>query len=107
MWRIIPFLSLFLLVSLAAQAQSQDAPFEAATVNQFLTSCGRDMSQCDFEVRMALLNKLNAKDATSICLKGAHYQQPVIAWLKAHPETSDLATEDGIYTAFKELYPCP
>ena len=107
MWRYIPFFSLFLLAGVAAQAQQQDAPFEAGNVDQFLKSCGRDMSQCDSKIRLALLDKLLAPDATSVCLKGAHYQQPVIAWLRAHPETSNLETEDGIYTAFKALYPCP
>jgi hypothetical protein len=108
MWRSIPFLSLLLLAGAAsAQTPQQSAPFEAATVNQFLASCGRDVSQCDFKVRMALLDKLHAPGATSVCLKGAHYQEPVIAWLKDHPETSAMETEDGIYTAFKALYPCP
>jgi hypothetical protein len=111
MWRSIPFLSLFLPVLLAgaaaAQAPPQVAPFEAATVNQFLVSCDRDISQCDFKIRLALLDALHTPDATSVCLKGAHYQEPVIAWLKAHPETGTMATEDGIYAAFKGLYPCP
>jgi len=93
-----------------AQAQDavrQDAPFTAATVREFLASCGHDMSQCDYTLRSVLLDRLNGKDATSLCLKGAHYQEPVIAWLKAHPETAPMPTEDGIYTAFKSLYPCP
>jgi len=108
MWRGIPFLSLFLLAgAAAAEAQQRDAPFEAATVNQFLASCDRDMSQCDFKIRLALLDKLPAADATSVCMKGAHFQEPVIAWLKAHPETWTMETEDGIYVAFKGLYPCP
>ena len=108
MWRSIPFLSLFLLAGAAgAQTPLQNAPFEAVTVDQFLVSCGRDLSQCDFKIRMALLDKLHAPGATSICLKGAHYHQPVLDWLKVHPETSTLETEEGIYRAFKALYPCP
>lgn len=106
MWPCTPFLLLFLLAGTAAP-EPQDAPFEAPTVNQFLASCDHDKSQCDFKIRLALLDKLHAPDATSICLKGAHYQEPVIAWLKVHPEARVMATEDGIYTAFKELYPCP
>ena len=91
----------------AQDAAQQEAPFAAATVREFLVLCGHDMSQCDYTLRAALLNKLNGKDATSVCLKGAHYQEPVIGWLKAHPETAPMPTEDGIYTAFKSLYPCP
>jgi hypothetical protein len=118
--RIWPALALVAMMALPAVAQGarhrdaipketkpQDAPFEAATVQGFLAACGRDMSQCDFEIRMALLDKLPAKNAGSVCLKGAHYQQPVIDWLKHHAESWPMATEDGIYTAFRSLYPCP
>jgi len=108
MWRSIQFLLFFLLAGAAvAQTPQQNAPFEAVTVNQFLASCGRDVSQCGFKIRMALLDKLHAPGATSVCLKGAHYREPVIAWLKAHPETSTMETEDGIYAALKALAPCP
>ena len=88
-------------------AVQQDAPFEAATVREFLASCDRDASQCTFKLRMTLLNKLATRDATSVCVKDVHTQEPVIAWLKAHPETHAMATEDGIYAAYKSLYPCP
>ena len=92
---------------IALGAMSQDAPFEAPNVEQFLAACDRDLSQCDFEVRMALLDKLHSKNAKSVCLKGGHYQEPVINWLKDHPETLSMNTEDGIYTAITTLYPCP
>jgi hypothetical protein len=91
----------------AQNAALQDAPFEAATVSDFLATCNWDTSQCDFKLRLTLLNKLNARDATSVCLKDAHTHAPVIAWLKAHPETHAMATEDGIYKAYTSLYPCP
>ncbi len=107
MWRNLVLLSLAVLAAPLPAGAQPDAPFEAATVKVFLEGCGRDMSQCDFKVRMALLDKLAGKDAVSVCLKGAHYQQPVIDWLKAHPETGAMATEDGIYAAFRSLYPCP
>ena len=77
------------------------------TVSGFLTSCDQDMSQCDFKLRQALLNNLNTRQATSVCLKGAHYQSAVLTWLKAHRETHAMATEDGIYAAYESLYPCP
>jgi len=86
---------------------SHVAPFEAPTVAVFLASCDRDISQCEFTLRLALLDKLNSRDATSICEKDAHSEKPVIAWLKAHSETHAMATEDGIYAAYKSLYPCP
>lgn len=91
----------------AQDQKQQDAPFEAPTVQGFLAACGRDMSQCDFEIRMALLDKLPDRNASSVCLKGAHYQQSVIDWLQHHAESWPMATEDGIYAAFRSLYPCP
>ena len=113
MWRALTGSSLaaFSLASLVLWAPGarggDDAPFEAATVSDFLTSCDRDTSQCDFKLRLALLNKLDTRDATSVCIKDAHTEKPVIAWLKAHQETHAMATEDGIYAAYKNLYPCP
>ena len=106
MWRSIAVLAAMSLPAMAANTQ-QDAPFEAATVQAFLTACERDSSQCDYEIRETLLDKLPAQGAVSVCLNGAHYQKPVIAWLKAHPESQPMATEDGIYAAIRSLYPCP
>ena len=102
--------SLALCVQGTAAAQNvprQQAPSDAATVGEFLAACESDASQCQFKLRLALLNKLNRSNATSVCIKVAHTQEPVIAWLKAHPETHAMATEDGIYAAYKSLYPCP
>jgi hypothetical protein len=108
MWRSQLVFSFMLMAGTAAQnAIAQDAPFEAGTVRNFLASCDSDVSQCAFKLRLALLNKLNTRDATSVCIKDVRTQGPVIAWLKAHPETHAMATEDGIYAAYKSLYPCP
>ena len=84
----------------------QNGPADAATVNEFIATCDRDVSQCEHKMRLALLDKLITKDAVSVCLTDDHPQKPVIAWLKAHPETHTMATEDGLYTAYKSLYPC-
>jgi hypothetical protein len=91
----------------ALSATQQDAPFEAATVSDFLASCGRDTSQCEFKLRLTLLDKLNASGESPICLKDVHTREPVIAWLKTHPETHAMPTEDGIFAAYSSLYPCP
>jgi hypothetical protein len=93
--------------SAAAQdAAPQNAPSEAATVSEFIASCDRVNSQCEFTMRQAVLDKLITRDATSICMTDVHPQKAVIAWLKAHPETHSMATEDGLYTAYNSLYPC-
>ena len=106
-WRGILVLAMMGLYATARAATPQDAPFESPTVRDFLGACTRDMSQCDYEIRAVLLDKLHARDATSVCLKGAHYQQAVISWLQDHSETWPMATEDGVYAAFRSLYPCP
>ena len=112
MWRalMISSLTAFSLATLAfwaPAASGADTPLEAATVSDFLILCNKDTSQCDFKLRLALLNKLDARDATSVCIKDAHTEKPVIAWLAAHQETHAMATEDGIYAAYRNLYPCP
>ena len=94
-------------VATAQNTTQQDAPFEAATVKDFLASCGRDTSQCEFTLRLTLLDKLITRDASPICLKDVHTRGPVIAWLQVHPETHAMPTEDGLYAAYKSLYPCP
>jgi hypothetical protein len=109
MWRSILAFCLALAAgpAEAMDATPKDAPLEATTVGGFLAGCDKDMSQCDFELRQALLNKLDIKGPAQVCLKGAHYQTAVITWLRAHPETHAMVTDDGIYTAYKSLYPCP
>ena len=104
---VLAAFSLPCLILWAPSARGEDAPFAAATVGEFLTTCSHDTSQCDFKLRLTLLNKLNTRDATSVCIKDAHTEKPVIAWLEAHQETHTMATEDGIYAAYKSLYPCP
>jgi hypothetical protein len=106
------FFSLAFYILGTAFAAAQNAghlvnPAEAKTVNEFIPACERDTSLCGFRLGMAVLNKLNTKDAISICLNDAYPQKPVIAWLKAHPETHKMETEDGLYIAYQSLYPCP
>jgi hypothetical protein len=90
----------------AAQDPAQQNPSEATTVSEFLASCDRNISQCEHTMRMAVLDKLITKDAKSICMTDVHPQKPVMAWLRAHPETHAMPTEDGLYTAYESLYPC-
>jgi hypothetical protein len=90
----------------AQDAAQQKSPFDAATVSEFVLACDRDVSQCAFRMRQAVLDKLITKDATSICFTDINPREPVIAWLRAHPETHKMATEDGLYEAYKSLYRC-
>ena len=116
MWRERIFFSLAFYVlgtalaaapAAAQKVEQQIKPSEAKTVGEFIPACERDASLCGFKLGMAVLNKLNTKDAISICLNDPYPQKPVIAWLKAHPETHKMETEDGLYTAYQNLYPCP
>ena len=117
-WRKLVVLPLILL---AAPAVAQSAPqvnkadatalvrntaYDTTSVQQFLSVCNRDASGCNIEISTALLDKLNARNATSVCMTDGHYEKPVVAWLQDHSESWPMPTEDGIYTAFKTLYPC-
>jgi hypothetical protein len=83
------------------------APWDAPTVEQFLSACAINNMLCDDEVRRALLDKLDMKkDTPQVCITEAHFQTSVIGWLKHHPEMHQMETEEGIYTAYKSLYPC-
>lgn len=90
-----------------AFAAHQKSPSEAATVGEFVEACGRDAFHCEYKMRNAAINKINTQGATSICIRDKHPRQPVLAWLKAHPETYQMPTEDGLYQAYVSLYPCP
>lgn len=103
-------------IALAAQAGAQAAvaqyiqprtAIDAVTVSDFIATCGRDNSLCEYKMRMAVLDKLKTRGATSICLTEVSPQKRVVAWLQAHPETHAMATEDSLYEAYKVLYRCP
>ena len=91
----------------APSATQQMSPSEAATVSEFVATCDGNISMCEYKMRMAVLNKINTRNSASICITDAHPQKRVTAWLSAHPETHKMATEDGLYEAYKNLYPCP
>ena len=91
----------------ADQYMQPRTAIDAATVTDFIATCGRDNSLCEYRMRMAVLDKLNTRGATSICLTEVSPQKRVVAWLQAHPETHAMATEDGLYEAYKVLYRCP
>jgi hypothetical protein len=41
-----------------------------------------------------------------ICLPGISYAGAVAPWLRAHPETTNMPAEDGIYLALTNIYKC-
>lgn len=86
------------------------APWNASTIAEFLSNCPPDSQLCKFEIRSVLLDKLltrsSAQDATKVCITSGHFQQAILDWLQAHPETHKMKTEDGIYAAYVYLYPC-
>ena|SRR5436190_20661701 len=115
MWhgRLIFYLAFCILGAFSvSDAAAQDAarhkfPSEAATVSEFIEACDRDVRfLCEHAMVTAVLNSINKKNATSICIKGDRLRIPVMAWLKAHPETHKMEREEGLYTAYKSLYPC-
>jgi len=89
-----------------ADSRPPIAPWNAPTVEQFLSVCAKNIDLCDDEVRDALLDKIGPENASEVCIAGAHFQASVIDWLRRHPEMHHLKTEEGIYAAFKGAYPC-
>jgi hypothetical protein len=90
----------------ALDVLQQKSPAEAATVRDFIATCDNNTSLCEYKMRQALINNINTPDSVSICLKDPYPRTKVIAWLRAHSETQAMPTEDGLYTAYKSLYPC-
>jgi hypothetical protein len=82
------------------------APSEATTVGKFLSICSINVTLCNDEVRGALLNKLDLRNGAEICIGDPHFQTSVVDWLRIHPEVHQMPTDDGIYVAYKSLYPC-
>jgi hypothetical protein len=80
--------------------------YAASTVRQFLTACTIDQGACVDEVGTALMDKMDYTGTSNVCIQSPDYGGAVPKWLSAHPETSNMATEDGIYLAIKTLYPC-
>ena len=106
MWRNQLVFSFMLMVAAAQNAMAQDAPFEAETVGIFLASCDSDVSQCGLSYGWRFEQAQHERRDFGL-YQGRPHSGPVIAWLKAHPETRAMATEDGIDAAYKSLYPCP
>jgi hypothetical protein len=116
--RWIPAIFAAGLTVLPAQAQTRSqqmpqqigpvTPIGAATVAVFLNGCTRDANGCQLAVGSALLDKIDVVNGPAqICTPtGSDIGQPVANWLRQHPETHSLATEDAIFAALKALYPC-
>jgi hypothetical protein len=93
----------------AAVTPSYAAPpsvFAAATVKDFLADCASDQGGCADEVGTALMDNMTFDGSANICLPGPDFSTGAVDWLKAHPETAGMKTEDGIYLALQKSYPC-
>jgi hypothetical protein len=80
--------------------------YGSANVGQFLALCGSDQGGCADEVGTALMDKMVFDGTANICLPGPDYPGAVIEYLRAHPETHSMPTEDGIYMAIGKVYSC-
>jgi hypothetical protein len=90
----------------AAPITIPDSVYSSANVGRFLAVCSSDQGGCADEVGNALMLKMGFDGSADICLPGADYSGPVIDYLKAHPETHAMQTEDGIYLAIRTVYAC-
>ena len=80
--------------------------YSSSTVGTFLAACGSDQGGCADEVGNALMLKMRFDGSVNLCLPGPDYSGSVIDYLKAHPETHTMQTEDGIYLAVQKVYTC-
>ena len=103
---LCPLASFMYIGAAFSDTQIPIGPWNAPTIEQFLPVCLKNIDLCDDEVRDALLDKLDLESAPEVCITGTHFQAPVIDWLIRHPETHHLEREEGIYIAFKGVYPC-
>ena len=81
-------------------------PYAARTAGEFAQLCSRGEASCADVIGETLMDKISFSPTSGLCLPSVDYTQNVAAWLRAHPETAKMATEDGIYLALKALYPC-
>jgi hypothetical protein len=80
--------------------------YASANVGQFLAVCGNYQGGCADEVGNALMENMVFDGTANICLPGPDYAGSVLDYLKAHPETQNMPTEDGIYMAIRKVYAC-
>jgi hypothetical protein len=100
----------FLLALVAPSAYSETSPypepFSAVTVKDYLASCKIHSDTCALEVGNALMDKIDFRGASQVCLNSGYDAHAILDWLISHPETHRMPTEDGIYLAMRSLYPC-
>ena len=90
----------------AATAEMPPSVYSSSDVGKFLAVCGSDQGGCADEVGNALMLKMQFDGSVNLCLPGPDYSGSVIDYLKAHPETHAMQTEDGIYLAIQKVYTC-
>ena len=88
-----------------AQAAAR-SPFLAATAGEFAAICQKSQGGCADVIGEVVLDKILYSPAAHVCLPDANYPDKVPSWLLAHPETSKLAAQDGIFLAITNLYRC-
>jgi hypothetical protein len=89
----------------AAQAATR-SPFLAATAGEFAADCQKNQGGCADVIGEVLLDRILYAPVSHICLPDENYPDNVPSWLLAHPETSNMETQDGIHLAITNLYRC-
>lgn len=97
---------LFTGPSAYSATQASATIFDAKDVGSYLAACRADEGGCEAEVLDALMDKMSFSVASNICLDTQEFAKPAIEWLKAHPETRAMPTEDGIFLSLKTNFPC-
>lgn len=90
----------------AGQQANSRSPFLAVTAGDFANACKNEKGGCADMIGEVLLNEILYSNTAHICLPDANYPDRIPTWLLAHPETSQMAVQDGIYLAITTLYRC-
>jgi hypothetical protein len=87
-------------------SESPNSPYAATTSSQFAADCGLDQASCLAMIGNILMDRIEFSPTSHICLPGITYGDAVAPWLRAHPETSNMSVEDGVFLAITTLYKC-
>jgi hypothetical protein len=90
----------------AAPSATSSSPYLATTAGAFAASCKGDEGGCADIIGNVLMDRIQYSPTSHICLPGVNYAGAIAPWLIAHPETSKMTVEDGVYLAITTIYKC-
>lgn len=93
---------------IAVPAAARAADTVPAETGKFLTFCRPDRDTVEFIQCAGRIGLVDGQRACSIpnTMSIGETVEPVLSWLRQHPESHGLATDEGIKQALDGLWPC-